>query len=136
MSIESEISSLETRAMHALDIGDRNLFRSCWANEMTFQMSPYGGEIFNVEGLDKFLELADENWNTGPSSLRHCVAAVWVETIDSNTARAQFYCNYFNVGEKMTLAGMGQYEDTVVKSDDGEWRIKHRKLIHLAPLNQ
>ena len=120
--------------MMAVDHEDRDRFADCWAEDLDFELVMPDGKNLVLTGRDKMVEFACARWTGKASSLRHLVAAVWVEPVAENEVQARFYCHYLNVGATPSLAGMGEYEDVVRRGADGCWRVAKRRHRFLTPL--
>ncbi len=135
MSVHAEIASLESRLMQALDNEDRETFTDCWTADVDFEAVLFDGTVMKAGTREKLVELSTAHWTGRPSSLRHLVAAVWVEPVSVDEAKARFYCEYLNVGATPSLSGMGEYQDIVRRGNDGRWRVAIRRHLFLTPLN-
>jgi uncharacterized protein (TIGR02246 family) len=135
MSIEAEISSLQSRLMQAVDHQDRATFADCWTEDLDFELVMFDGQVMKLTSRDQLLDFACANWAGQASSLRHLVAAVWVEAEGPDRAVARFYCHYLKVGAEPSLAGMGEYRDILRRGADGRWRVAVRRHVFLTPLD-
>jgi len=134
MDSYGEIVAAIARIMAAVDRQDREAFRDGWSEDVDFQVVFFGQPPVSVTGRDTLVNRFTANWNGEASALRHQVGAVEVTTHDENHASARFYCTYVRTGPVVALAGMGEYEDDLVRDADGRWRVAKRRHVFLTPL--
>jgi len=130
----SGIVSAIMQIMRGVDTRERQLFSDGWTDDVDFEVIMLGQEPIRVRGRENMVGKFTAGWNGEPSGLRHQVGAVDVEMLGEGQARARFYCTYVNVGDTPSLAGMGEYEDTLTKGADGRWRVACRRHRFLTPL--
>jgi uncharacterized protein (TIGR02246 family) len=134
MSDYAEIVSAIARVMWAVDHRDRQLFSDGWAEDVDFEVTFFGQQPVRLRGREELVNRFTTGWNGEPTELRHQIGAIDIEVTGEGLARAYFYCTYVRTGEAPGLAGMGEYEDDLVRSADGRWRIARRRHRFLTPL--
>jgi 3-phenylpropionate/cinnamic acid dioxygenase small subunit len=134
MTEYGEIVASLAGLMWALDHHDRERFSDSWSENLDFEVVMFGQKPMRVAGRDALIRSFTGNWTDEPSSLRHQLGAIAVEQLGEDRVRARFYCTYINVGPEPTLAGMGEYDDELVREGDGRWRVCKRRHVFLAPL--
>lgn len=103
---------------HLTDRGDFANMASLFVDDVTYDVSAFGGGVF--AGLSAAREAAIALGEANP--LAHHVTNIVVEEAPDGTVRA--LSKYLGVMTDGSV-GSGTYEDTLNKDDDG-WRITHR----------
>ena len=134
MEAYGDVVSAILKIMQGVDRRDRALFADGWTRDVDFEVTFFAGEPVRVSGRDQLVARFTADWTGEPSALRHQVGAVSVEMHGPGEAHARFYCTYYLTGAAVSLAGMGEYEDVVVREDDGRWRVRRRRHRFLTPL--
>jgi ketosteroid isomerase-like protein len=129
-----EIVSAIARIMRAVDHHDREGFGDGWSQDVEFEVVFFGQAPLRLRGRDEMVARFTANWDSEASELRHQIGAVEVDIRGEDLASARFYCVYVRTGAAATLAGMGEYEDDLVREADGRWRVARRRHVFLTPL--
>jgi pantothenate kinase len=120
-----EIIDTETRYAKGVDTRDRDLYRSCFTDEMDLDMSGMGtGEPMKISGdawADQAISLV-----SGFQSTQHIITN-HVITIDGDRATCTAYvqAQHYNPQNMWTVGGY--YTNTLVRTAEG-WKISKLKL--------
>lgn len=128
-----KIADLLARLMHRLDHGDRDGFADCWTNDVDFEVAMFDGTLLAASGREALLEITAKALMGNASPLRHVVGPVEIGLLAGRLAETFSYATYYLVGEEFRFAGIGEYEDQLVKCDDSMWRISRRRHRFLTP---
>jgi 3-phenylpropionate/cinnamic acid dioxygenase small subunit len=134
-SADGEIRTVLARIAQLADGGDLAEYVTLFAEDAVWAMPEnpsMGMPASEKRGRDEIRAGAEDRRASGVqgpgTQTRHVLTttAVFVESDDRATARSYFQF-YVSTGSQPTLRNMGQYDDVLVRGNDG-WQLQHRTI--------
>jgi 3-phenylpropionate/cinnamic acid dioxygenase small subunit len=134
-SADGEIRTVLARIAQLADGGDLDEYVTLFAEDAVWAMPEnpsMGMPASEKRGRDEIRAGAEDRRASGVqgpgTQTRHVLTttAVFVESDDRATARSYFQF-YVSTGSQPTLRNMGQYDDVLVRGNDG-WQLQHRTI--------
>jgi uncharacterized protein (TIGR02246 family) len=128
----ASIQELLARFGRAWDRGDQDAVAGLFTPDGKFVS--LGGVFEGTDGL-RAMTRAYVRQMPLASSTRHWVSNVVVEELDDGKCSVSSYCAAFRAtdADSLAMTMMSEYEDLVVKSDDGQWRFARREIVKIYP---
>lgn len=131
-----EISNLIPRLAHAADRGTLDEYGALLAPDFTWSFPGHGGSELEAQvrsGKEDVLRGAQERRDThtqGPGThTRHVVTSISVVPDPDEPTATAYWHFYHQTNTKPQLHSMGVYEDSFVRSAEGRWLFKSRRII-------
>jgi hypothetical protein len=131
-----EIRQVITRYCHGLDFQDWDMFVNCFTQDGSFEAESVRDDLNGKhEGREDLLQFGKAVASYCAGHVRHSAVSTLIEANEQG-ARARSYCIIWRdygepngLGQDTPFTSVitsGVYDDQLVKSDDGRWRIKER----------
>jgi hypothetical protein len=121
------IHELYGRYCLAIDSDDRDALAECFSPDAVWESNLYGSQ----KGRAEIATIVDRMVALGDGRPLHQATSVVVTRLDHAAGRGaatgRWLVQY--PGEHGVI--VGRYDDEVVRGDDGVWRFRRRRLIHL-----
>jgi ketosteroid isomerase-like protein len=128
----AEIGGVLSRAMLALDEGDRDGFAACFTEDVAITIHFHEGRVLEIRGREDLLRNS-KPLHIEDNLLRHLVFTPDISMEGADAATAVYQQLYVWIGDKPGIAGVGRYTDRLRK-DGGEWRVAERTHRFLTPV--
>jgi SnoaL-like domain len=135
MPDHSEIVSLVVSVAWAVDHEEREIFSACWAEDASLRHIDVGGTEVEIIGREKIAAFMNGVWMevaAGGPKMYHIVTSPAV-TVKDDQAELRYYTIHLMSGVKSRPAGVGEYQVSVRREQDGKWRITRMLQKQLIP---
>lgn len=119
LAAQLEIQQLYSRYCYAFDRKDAELFTSCFVPDGV--MAVGASEFVGHDTLGAVAEFAGDR-------PRHHYLNPWITSLDGDRATASAYFLTIDLATGQN-SGCGEYEDELVRGDDGQWRFQRRNIL-------
>ena len=120
-----EIQELLNRYSHNADFEPPERMRELFSEDAVFEVPAMGLRFAGIDAIIAFFHSARA---TKPD-VRHVISNAVIEGAgDSATSSA--YLQIIDQNEGLwRLAGLGRYQDKILRGKDGKWRFTHRHIV-------
>ena len=115
---------------HAIDHGDSEGWLDCFTEDGSWVVQAVDGNlVFDLHGQGDLRGWIEETHSQNTGGFQHMTLNPRVLTIDGDDAvSTAYYLTSRIVDNILIMRGTGRYDDRLVRCDDGQWRIKERRI--------